>query len=179
MEDILILVDEQDNEVGHCKKMETHVKKLLHRAFSLFFYDREEDKFLIQQRAFGKYHSGGCWSNSCCSHPRKGEALPVAVVRRVKQELNVDIQEERLVFCGKFQYFAPFETVAEHEIDHVFFYEINEEEKAQINANPEEVERLLWIEKTKLQEWLSKEPEAFSAWFATAYGYICDKMNRI
>lgn len=179
MEDLLILVDEKNREIGYMGKMETHVKKLLHRAFSLFLYDKEKDELLIQQRAFGKYHSGGCWSNSCCSHPRKGEELPLSVVRRVKEELNLDIQEDRLVYCGKFQYFAQFEKVAEHEIDNVFYYEVNEAERETVFGNPEEVASLRWIAKKELDEWLLKEPEVFSAWFARAYGFVCEKMKGI
>lgn len=179
MEDILILVDENDKEIGSCLKMEAHVKKLLHRAFSLFLYNPKTNEFLIQQRAFGKYHSGGCFSNSCCSHPRKGESLPLAVVRRTKQELNVDIQEEKLIYCGKFQYFAQFDGVAEHEIDNVFFYPVDDVEIESLEGNPEEVAKLRWIEKQELDQWLEQEPEAFSAWFGKAYAFVCDKMSEL
>ena len=73
MNDVLILVDEQDKENGTEEKIDAHRKGLLHRAFSLFIYDSKLNKMLIQRRAINKYHSGGLWTNACCSHPRKGE----------------------------------------------------------------------------------------------------------
>ena len=177
MEDILILVDENDQEIGHLGKMETHVEKKLHRAFSLFLYDREEDSMLIQKRAYGKYHSGGCWSNSCCSHPRKGEKLPTAVVRRTKTELNIDIEEDKLVYCGKFHYFAQFEQVAEHEIDNVFIYDYTGQDKSVIVGNPEEVEELQWITIEELAKWLEADRDAFSAWFPKAFAFAIEKIK--
>lgn len=177
MEDILILVDEKDQEIGHMGKMQAHVEKKLHRAFSLFLYDREEDSMLIQRRAYGKYHSGGCWSNSCCSHPRKGEELPTAVVRRTKTELGIDIEEEKLVYCGKFQYFAQFEQVAEHEIDNVFVYDYTGQDKSVIVGDPEEVDALMWIPMTELIDWLEREREVFSAWFPKAFAFAVEKIR--
>ena len=75
MEDLLVLVDENDREIGWREKMEVHVAGKLHRAFSVFIFDRNQKKMLLQKRAEGKYHSGGLWSNACCSHPRKGEGM--------------------------------------------------------------------------------------------------------
>ncbi len=177
MEDIIILVDKNDQEIGHCGKMEAHVEKKLHRAFSLFLYDSEENTMLIQRRAYGKYHSGGCWSNSCCSHPRKGEELLTAVVRRTKTELDIDISGEKLVYCGKFLYFAQFDTVAEHEIDNVFIYDYAGQDKHLIKGNPEEVDELQWIAMDELHAWLDREREAFSAWFPKAFELAVEKMK--
>lgn len=177
MEDILILVDENDQEIGHLGKMETHIEKKLHRAFSLFLYDREEDRMLIQRRAYGKYHSGGCWSNSCCSHPRKGEELLTAVIRRTKTELDIEIQEEKLVYCGKFLYFAQFEQVAEHEIDNVFIYDYSGEDKNKIKGNPEEVDSLQWISMEELTKWMERDRDAFSAWFPRAFALAMEKIR--
>lgn len=73
MEDILILVDSDDREIGFDEKMKVHIKGQLHRAFSLFIYDKRKKRLLLHRRSFGKYHSGGLWTNSCCSHPRQGE----------------------------------------------------------------------------------------------------------
>jgi isopentenyl-diphosphate Delta-isomerase len=69
----VVLVDEDDNPTGTMEKMEAHEKGLLHRAFSVFIFNNNGD-MLLQQRAFSKYHSGGLWTNTCCSHPREGEA---------------------------------------------------------------------------------------------------------
>lgn len=175
-EDILILVDEFDQEIGHMGKMEAHVEKKLHRAFSLFLYDSEENSMLIQKRAFGKYHSGGKWSNSCCSHPRKGEELPIAVVRRTKTELGIDLEQENLVCCGKFQYFAQFEQVAEHEIDNVFIYDYKGQDKDAIIGDPEEVDSLMWISIPDLIDWLERERDTFSAWFDKAFVFALERI---
>ena len=88
MEDLLVLVDENDREIGWREKMEVHVAGKLHRAFSVFIFDRNQKKMLLQKRAEGKYHSGGLWSNACCSHPRKGEGMEAALSRRLEEELG-------------------------------------------------------------------------------------------
>lgn len=87
MEDHIILVDLLDREIGYEEKMKAHVRPLLHRAFSIFLY--HDGKFLLQRRAFSKYHSGGLWANTCCSHPRRGETLAQAVDRRLREETGV------------------------------------------------------------------------------------------
>ena len=107
MNDVLILVDEQDKEIGTEEKIDAHRKGLLHRAFSLFIYDSKLNKMLIQRRAINKYHSGGLWTNACCSHPRKGEDLNTAVYRRTIEELGVSIPKAdyeigKIKECGKF-----------------------------------------------------------------------------
>ena len=87
MEDHIILVDLLDREIGYEEKMKAHVRPLLHRAFSIFLY--HDGKFLLQRRAFSKYHSWGLWANTCCSHPRRGETLAQAVDRRLREETGV------------------------------------------------------------------------------------------
>ena len=81
----VILVDEQDNALGACEKLEAHRKGLLHRAFSVFIFN-SKGEMLLQQRAMNKYHSGGLWTNACCSHPAFGEATSDAVQRRLQAE---------------------------------------------------------------------------------------------
>ena len=135
VEDLLILVDDNDNEIGYGEKMETHITGKLHRAFSLFVFDKKSRSLLIHQRAAGKYHSGGLWTNSCCSHPRKGGALLDAVVRRAHEELGLEIpcgdgMVSGLTEVGKFQYFADFGDISEHEIDHVFIWETDGQVKS-------------------------------------------------
>ena len=84
----VILVDEQDRQMGFMGKMEAHEKALLHRAFSIFIFNTK-DEMLLQQRAYAKYHSGGLWTNACCSHPRPGETTDTAAKRRLKEETKI------------------------------------------------------------------------------------------
>ena len=175
VEDLLILVDDNDNEIGCGEKLETHIAGRLHRAFSLFVFDKKSRSLLIHQRAAGKYHSGGLWTNSCCSHPRKGEALLDAVVRRAYEELSLRIPcgdgtIPGLTEVGKFQYFADFGDISEHEIDHVFIWETD----GHFNLNPdsEEVMDFMWIEPSHLTEWMQREPNSFTAWFAPALSIV-------
>ena len=175
VEDLLILVDDNDNEIGYGEKMETHITGRLHRAFSLFVFDKKSRSLLIHQRAAGKYHSGGLWTNSCCSHPRKGETLQDAVVRRAYEELGLRIPcgdgtIPGLIEVGKFKYFADFGDISEHEIDHVFIWETD----GQVNLNPdsEEVMDFMWIEPPRLTELMQREPGSFTAWFAPALSIV-------
>jgi isopentenyl-diphosphate delta-isomerase len=79
----VILVNERDEALGLMEKMEAHEKGVLHRAFSVFVFN-DKNQLLLQQRALGKYHSGGLWTNTCCSHPRSGETVEQAAQRRLK-----------------------------------------------------------------------------------------------
>ena len=175
MEDLLILVDENDNEIGYGEKMETHITGKLHRAFSLFVFDKNSKTLLIHQRAAGKYHSGGLWTNSCCSHPRKEETLQDAVVRRAHEELGLEIpcgdgMVSGLTEVGKFQYFADFGDISEHEIDHVFIWETDGQ--VRLHPDSEEVMDFIWIKPFKLTEWMLREPDRFTAWFAPALSIV-------
>ena len=175
MEDLLILVDDNDNEIGYGEKMETHIMGRLHRAFSLFVFDKKSRLLLIHQRAAGKYHSGGLWTNSCCSHPRKGETLLDAVVRRAYEELGLKIPcgdgtVPGLTEVGKFRYFADFGDISEHEIDHVFILETDGQ--VRLHPDSEEVMDFMWIEPSRLTEWMLREPDHFTAWFAPALSIV-------
>ncbi|MGZ8510604.1 MAG: isopentenyl-diphosphate Delta-isomerase, partial [Chitinophagaceae bacterium] len=90
MEQQVILVNEKDEATGVAGKMEVHEKGLLHRAFSVFVFNKKGE-MLLQQRAPGKYHSGGLWTNACCSHPGPGEEIEKAAQRRLKEEMGIDI----------------------------------------------------------------------------------------
>src|SRR4030042_2763439 len=113
----IILVDENDREIGTEEKLKTHEQGKLHRAFSIFVFN-SKGELLLQRRAKGKYHSGGLWTNTCCSHPREGEKLEEAVHRRLKQEMGLDCP---LKEAFSFIYKVRFENgLFEHELDHVF-----------------------------------------------------------
>lgn len=187
MEELLILIDENDEEIGFEEKMETHIKEKLHRAFSLFIFDKDSEKMLIHKRADGKYHSGGLWTNSCCSHPRKGEDLRTAVVRRTKQELGLDLTNEQLEFynpssydhglheLGSFKYYKKFPKCAEHEIDHVFYLSLHSNEII-LNIDEDEISEIMWISIEELKKWLSSSSENFTAWFPKALGFVIEKV---
>ncbi len=132
MEEQVILVDEQDNQIGLAPKMEAHIKGLLHRAFSIFIFD-EKGHLLLQQRALEKYHSAGLWTNTCCSHPRNNETTIEAAQRRLQEEMGMTC---RLREIFSFVYRAELENeLIEHEFDHVFIGVTNDLP----TINPEEV----------------------------------------
>ena len=117
MEELIILVDQQDLEVGYAEKMKAHTEGQLHRSFSIFVFN-SQGNLLLQKRAETKYHCGGLWSNTCCSHPRIGESLVESTHRRLKEEMGFDC-ELREIFS--FVYRVELENkLIEHEYNHVF-----------------------------------------------------------
>ncbi|MGM9593571.1 MAG: isopentenyl-diphosphate Delta-isomerase [Candidatus Onthomonas sp.] len=160
MNDELILVDIFDRPVGSASKEECHRLGLLHRAFSVFLY--REGKMAIQQRAMDKYHSGGLWSNSCCSHPRPGESLSQAVQRRLGEELGLTCPCEELF---SFVYHHRFQVdLFEYEFDHVYLGAYDGE----IALNPQEAMDLKWVPFAELAEDLRVNPQRYSVWFLSA-----------
>lgn len=162
MKDELIWVDLNDNVVGYGEKLETHKRNILHRAFSVFLYSN--GKMLIQQREKNKYHSGGLWANSCCSHPRKGEELIQAANRRVEEELGIKEGSLTLKEIDSFVYFHSYGDLSEYEFDHIIVGEY----EGNIVPNPEEIEDYRWVEYKELAKELMEHPEQFSAWFLIA-----------
>ena len=154
----VILVDENDNEIGLMEKMEAHEKALLHRAFSVFVFNKKGE-LLLQQRAIHKYHSGGLWTNTCCSHPRKGEEVIQSAHRRLMEEMGFDCELE---LKHKFIYKAPFTNgLTEHELDYIFTGEF----ETSPNPNAEEVASYRWISMDDLQKEIIEHPENFTVWF--------------
>ena len=159
-EDNLILVDISDRQVGTMGKEAAHREGRLHRAFSVFLY--HDNLMLIQRRALHKYHSGGLWANSCCSHPRDGEALDEAVTRRLQEELGVSCAcRELFSFVYRHQF---HEDLYEYEYDHVFAGAYD----GDYVLNPEEAMEAKWIDIDELAEDLTDHPEKYCAWFITA-----------
>ena len=162
-----MLVDELDRETGSAEKLEAHRVPLLHRAFSVFLYDDsgEETRILLQQRAFGKYHSGGLWANACCSHPRQGEDVFAAAQRRVREELGCETAGMREL--GTFLYRAVFDSgLTEYEYDHVLLANGT----GAISPDPEEVSEVRWVGMEALARELTEKPEGFAVWAFTVLG---------
>ena len=155
----LILVDSNDRETGTLDKAACHDGNgLLHRAFSLFIFN-DEGQLLLQQRAEGKRLWPGFWSNSCCSHPRAGEAMELAITRRLEQELGM---EASLRFAYKFEYQASFgDGGSEHELCSVYLGT----SQSVPQRNKTEIEAYRWIDRAELNRWLAEKPEQFTPWF--------------
>ena len=161
----VILVNPADQVVGEMEKLAAHEQGLLHRAFSVFiFRDTDQGReLLLQQRANGKYHSGGLWTNTCCSHPQPGETTLAAGERRLMEEVGIRAQ---LSEVGSFIYKAAFDNgLSEHELDHVL---IGEYDGALDLINPEEIQAIKWIKIDQLQQGLVDNPQNYTAWFAQA-----------
>ena len=124
----VILVDQTDQEIGIAEKLAAHLENRCHRAFSIFIFrylnhPEQSPELLLQQRAFDKYHSGGLWTNTCCSHPRPGEAVLAAGERRLQEEFGIPASLRAL---GWFHYIAKFDNgLTENEVDHVLLGEIH------------------------------------------------------
>jgi len=155
----LILVDAEDRQTGRLSKAECHDGEgILHRAFSVFLFDNR-GHLLIQKRADGKRLWPGFWSNSCCSHPRDGESVDVAVHRRIEDELHT---RSDLTFVYKFIYQASFgDAGAEHEFCHVYLGRLNEEPV----ANETEIADLRYVSGQDLSRELDSTPQLFTPWF--------------
>ena len=155
----LILVDEHDHEQGHLSKAACHDGAgILHRAFSAFLFN-PAGELLLQQRADSKRLWPGYWSNSCCSHPRRGESMAEATERRLAEELNIAAE---LSFVYKFRYQASFgELGAEHELCHVFLGRID----AEVRANEEEISAIRFASAEAMERELADHPERFTPWF--------------
>ena len=155
----LILVDSEDRETGYISKADAHDGHgVLHRAFSLFLFNRKGE-LLLQQRAPGKRLWGGYWSNSCCSHPRRGESLEIATSRRLRDELNFEAELEHVYwFC----YEARFgEAGSENELCHVYLGRASDV----LQPNDSEIAAIRYLGPTALDEELAQHPERFTPWF--------------
>lgn len=140
------------------EKQEAHAKAALHRAFSVFIFN-SQNELLLQQRAFSKYHSGGLWTNTCCSHPRPGENTLDAAHRRLQEEMGFDCM---LTQKFSFLYQTPFENgLSEHELDFVFTGVFNG--IPQLNSS--EVAAYRWLSLPKLEQEVAEHPEHFTIWF--------------
>jgi isopentenyl-diphosphate delta-isomerase len=157
MKELLILVDEKDHQIGLLDKLTVHQTGVLHRAFSVFIFNAN-DELLLQQRADEKYHSAGLWSNTCCSHPLSGEKTDDAVNRRLEEEMGLQCNTD---FKFSFIYKMPLENgLTEHEFDHVYFGRSDDAPKLNLN----EVKDWKYLSLQKLKEEILLNPQIYSAW---------------
>lgn len=157
----MVLVDENDAQTGTMEKMEAHRKGLLHRAFSVFIFNKKGE-FLLQQRAMQKYHNGGLWTNTCCSHPFPGEDIQDAAKRRLKEEMGFQTELNHLF---SFTYKATFDNgLTEHEFDHVFTGTYD----GAINADKNEVNDYCFKNPDDIQSSLKDHGEKYTEWFKIA-----------
>lgn len=165
----VILVDKNDNQIGTEEKIKAHKEGKLHRAFSVFIFN-SKGELLLQKRNKKKYHSGGLWTNTCCSHPRPKEITREAAIRRLKEEMgiNCDLKE-----IHKFVYKKEFNNgFTEYEYDHVFVG------KSDVNPeiNKKEVEDFKWVSTNFLKEDIKNNPEKYTFWFKVSLNDILLKI---
>jgi isopentenyl-diphosphate Delta-isomerase len=164
-EDLVILVDENDNVTGHAGKTDAHIKGLLHRAVSVFIFNSRGD-WLMQKRADGKYHSGGLWSNTCCSHPLPGETVTDAAGRRLMEEMGMECELNKLF---TFIYREEFGNgLTEHELDHVFAG-ISDSLPA---INPDEASEYKYLNFCELKTDVERFPDNYTVWFRKIFRQV-------
>ena len=185
-----ILVDENDREIGHASKRECHLKTSenkrtpLHRAFSLFMFNKNNE-LLLQQRSDTKVTFPGLWTNTCCSHPlfmnderetKNGLGAKIAAQRKVWQEIGVPAQDcplDQMQFISRILYYADSnEHWAEHELDYILFLK-STKENINFEANPEEVQNVMYLKKSDLTDFVQDMgSEKLTPWFKL----MCDSM---
>ncbi|MFT3932751.1 MAG: isopentenyl-diphosphate Delta-isomerase [Chitinophagaceae bacterium] len=161
----IILVNEQDEQIGTMEKMEAHRKAMLHRAFSVFIFN-SKGEMLLQQRAFKKYHSAGLWTNACCSHPKPGEDTLAAAESRLQFEMGFTTGLKKIF---EFTYRSAFDNgLTEYEFDHVFAGIYNDA----IHPDPDEVSDYCYKSMEDIKASLQTHPEKYTTWFAIAFPLI-------
>jgi isopentenyl-diphosphate Delta-isomerase len=156
--DEVIVVDANDVPIGTAPKFEAHLNGLRHRAISIVVGD-QHGRMLLHRRAAGKYHSGGLWTNTCCSHPRPGESAIDAAVRRLAEEMGIVCP---LAFMFSMNYRAEVSNgLVEDEIVHVFGGHFN----GTPTPNPFEVSEWCWKSFTEVERDVDERPEIYTVWF--------------
>ena len=155
-------MNERDEPIGVMEKMEAHEKGLLHRAFSIFIFNKQGE-MLLQQRAAEKYHSANLWTNACCSHPSPEEKVEDAIHRRLKEELGFDTS---LTKAFDFTYKTSFDNgLIEHEYDHVYTGTFDGE----IHPHDAEVKDHCFMSMQMIREKMASEPHQYTSWFKIAF----------
>lgn len=158
----IILVNEFDEAIGSMEKMEAHEKALLHRAFSVFLFNKKGE-MLLQKRAASKYHSPSLWTNACCSHPMPGEETKSAALRRLEEELGFTTSINK---AFHFTYKAVFDNgLTEHEFDHVFVGEY----EGEMQLNNEEVSEVCYKQMADIKAEMEHSAGDYTEWFKIAF----------
>ena len=172
MEEKVILVSEVDEQLGLMAKMEAHEKGILHRAFSVFVFNKKGE-LLLQQRALDKYHSPGLWTNTCCSHQRDGESNIEAGKRRLQEEMGFNCELKELF---SFLYKASFDNgLTEHELDHVM---IGHYEDDPI-VNLEEAAAFKWMTLEDVKKDMQLQPELYTEWFKIIFNEYDQRLVKL
>lgn len=172
MQEQVILVDREGREIGTEEKLQAHREGKLHCAFSVFIFNTLGE-LLLQKRSKTKYHSGGLWTNTCCSHPRPSEAYHHAARRRLREEMGVDCE---LTSLFNFIYHTKLENdLFEHELDHVFVGRYD----GQPIPNPDEVDDWKWINLDKLKRDVRENPEHYTYWFKLVLNRVLKQYEKI
>lgn len=172
MKESVIVVNAQGQAIGKMDKMAAHVKGILHRAFSVFVFN-SAGQLLLQQRAFDKYHSGGLWTNTCCSHPRMGEETIAAAHRRLQEEMGMDCELTELF---QFSYRHEFENgLIENEFDHVFMGVCDQLPQPQ----PAEVAAYEYMDMDLLVADLADHPHKYTPWFRLCLGEVLQSYKQV
>ena len=170
-EEQVILVNENDEQIGVMAKMEAHEKALLHRAFSVFIMNSKGET-MLQQRAANKYHSPLLWTNTCCSHQREGECNIDAGKRRLQEEMGFETELKELF---SFIYKAPFDNgLTEHELDHVMIGSYNEDPI----FNEAEVANWKWMKPINVKKDILENPDNYTAWFKIIFEKFYDHLTK-
>jgi len=140
-------------------KLEAHRRGCRHVAISAFIFAGTE--LLLQRRALGKYHSGGQWANSCCSHPAWDESPAACVRRRVEDELGLALDFAEV---GTFDYEAPVgHGLIENEAVHLFVAEVDRD-AVEPRPDAEEVMAVRWVDTALLRADVRRRPQRYTPW---------------
>jgi len=166
----VILVDAKDQPIGTMEKLQAHQQGKLHRCFSILIFN-QAGEILLQQRAFGKYHTPGLWTNTCCSHQRPNEETLIAAHRRLVEEMGFDCVLHEVY---EFVYKVPFENgLWEHEFDHVLIGRYD----GKVSPNPEEVNAYRWVSMNELKQNMKDNPRHYTPWFHIILDEHYDRIN--
>jgi len=170
-EDMVIQVNDNDEQIGLMPKMEAHEKGVLHRAISVFLFTTD-GRWILQRRAVHKYHSGGLWSNTCCSHPLPFEDSLTAAIRRLAEEMGMHAELRKLF---NFKYKAGLDNgLIEHELDHIFVGVTDEVPR----INSEEVYEWRYASTDEIRSEIKKDKEVYTAWFRLMFEEVYEKLKK-